>query len=360
MYYYLSSGIQQNKIMQTSHILFKQIPAKSGNIGLITLNRPEAMNALSGEMILTLLQQLKLWAVDPNISVVMITGAGERAFCAGGDLKMVYNFGPEHYTEGMHFYEAEYEANLLIHNYPKPYISLLNGVAMGGGLGISLHGTRVIATEKLQLAMPEVGIGFYPDVGAAYFFKRCPIGVGKYLGLTGNKIDLADAMFANLVDAYIPSDKLADFISDLTSFDLAQHALEAIDGVIAHHKQQAQQSKLQQQAKTIADCFNKNSVEDILKALQQNGSAWALEQLAILLSRSPTSLKATMHMLELGAEMNLQECLAQELILTRNFMQGHDIYEGIRAVLIDKTFDPKWQPATLAEVTPQQIDRLFK
>ncbi len=259
----------------------------------------------------------------------------------------------------MPFYEAEYEANLLIHTYPKPYISLLNGIAMGGGLGISLHGTRVIATEKLQLAMPEVGIGFYPDVGANHFFKRCPPGIRTYLGLTGNTIGIADASFANLVDAYIPHEKISEFISDLTSFDLEQHALQVIDGVLKHHNQETGASTLQQNAATIASCFQLDTVEDIMLALQRTGTTWALAQLAILNSRSPTSLKATLQLFQRTLTLNLSECLAQELVLTRNFMQGHDLYEGIRAALIDKTYDPKWQPATLQEVTSQQIDKLF-
>ncbi len=175
-------------------ILFSQIPAKQGSIGLITLNRLEALNALNGTMIMALSAQLHLWADDPAISLVIIQSSSPKAFSAGGDLKEVYTYGKNRDKQGLVFYATEYKLDQLIHNYPKPYIALLSGVAMGGGLGISLHGTRVIATEYLRLAMPETGIGFFPDVGAGFFFQRCPHKIGMYLALTGSIIGVADAI----------------------------------------------------------------------------------------------------------------------------------------------------------------------
>ncbi|HSX20611.1 MAG TPA: enoyl-CoA hydratase/isomerase family protein [Gammaproteobacteria bacterium] len=344
----------------SEHVFFKTIPAHQGQIGLITLNRPEALNALSGEMILALLKQLQAWAQDSKISIVVIQGAGDRAFCAGGDLKMVYNYGIANYKDGLHFYEAEYELDLLIAKYRKPYISLLNGIAMGGGLGISLHGARVVGTEKLQLAMPECGIGFFPDVAAAHFLARCPHNIGIYLGLTGNIIGIADACYANLIPAYVASNKLESLLRDVAAADLENDPLATIDAIIARYKQDPGPSSLQEHANIIDECFGYNSVEEIIEALSANGSAWAKQQVAILNSKSPTSLKVSLRELHYGASVSLQECLAKELQLAERLMQQHDVHEGIRAALIDKTRDPKWSPARLADVKEQDINKLFE
>lgn len=347
-------------MQQQPEVLFKTIPAKSGQIGIILLNRPQALNALSGEMILSMSDTLHKWEKDPEIAIVIIQSSGGRAFCAGGDLKVFYNLGPENYAEGIHFYQSEYQLNLLIHNYPKPYIALLDGIAMGGGLGISIHGTRVIASEKLQLAMPETAIGLYPDVGAGYFLARCPHKIGMYLGLTGNSIGVADALFAKLINAFVPSNDLAKIIDDLAAQDFSKDLLTTIDAVIARHKQDPGPNTLQQYASIIEECFSKDSVEAIFNALAQNNSEWAQKQLSILKTRSPTSLKVAFKELTMSANMNLRECLEQEFALTLCILQEHDLYEGVRAVLIDKTRDPKWQPATLQEVSDAHIEQLFE
>lgn len=337
-------------------VLFKQIKAKHGQIGIITLNRPQALNALNLEMVQAISAQLHVWTHDPEIAVVIIIGTG-RAFCAGGDLKEIYKRNNNNSTTP--FYSDEYLLNLLINKFPKPYIAILNGIAMGGGLGLALHGTRVIATEKLQLAMPEVAIGFFPDVGAAKFLSKCPKHIGTYLGLTGNTIGVADALYAQLIDAYIPSSKFDELLNDLTSFDLTNHALTLIDGLITRHEKTTESCDLAKHADIIERCFNKYSVSEIIQALQAEKNEWADAQIQILLSRCPTSLCVTLRMLRIGANMSLVECLAQELKLAKNLMQRSDFYEGIRAVLIDKTNDPKWQPATLQELNHNDINKLF-
>jgi enoyl-CoA hydratase/carnithine racemase len=341
-------------------ILYNELPAKHGKLGIITLNRPKALNALSVSMVASMYNQLHTWANDNEIAAVIIQGAGDRAFCAGGDLKLVYKHGKDRFRDMVPFFTTEYRLNLYISEYPKPYIALLNGIAMGGGLGVSVHGTRVIATERLQLAMPETAIGFYPDVGAGYFFSRCPHRIGMYLGLTGNSIGVADAMFCKLVHAYVPSDKLPDLVTALTEQDLKSNTLDTIDAVIASFQQEPETPPLKQYINTIENCFNKNSVENIILALEAHHSDWAKTQASILKKRSPTGLKVTFKDLSVCAGLSLPECLNIDLNLTLRLFQEHDIYEGIRAVLVDKTQDPKWQPDTLQGVSDAFIDELFE
>lgn len=346
-------------MQESAPVLFTKLSAKRGNIGLITLNRPEALNALSGEMIYALTHQLQIWNDDPEISMVLIQGAGGKAFCAGGDLKAVYSYGPSRANTGLHFYEEEYKLNLMIYNYSKPYVAILDGIAMGGGLGISLHGARAIATEKLQLAMPETAIGFFPDVGAGCFFQHCPHKIGLYLALTGNSIGVADAVYANLVDAFVPSTKIETLVSQLCAQDLTFDTLAIFDKICTELQETPGDSSLQHHANVIENCFSKNSVAGILATLNAEGTTWSKQQVAILNSRSPTSLKVTFTLMNIEQGMELKDALALEMRIAQHFMQQHDIYEGIRALLIDKTRDPKWQPATLSAVNDKDIEQLF-
>jgi len=341
-------------------ILYSELPARHGKFGIITLNRPKALNALSVGMVSSMYDQLHVWADDKDVLAVIIQGAGDRAFCAGGDLKLVYVHGKNNYQDMIPFFSAEYHLNQYINEYPKPYIALLNGIAMGGGLGVSVHGTRVIATERLQLAMPETAIGFYPDVGAGYFLSHCPHKIGMYLGLTGNSIGVADAMLCKLVHACIPSNKLQDFVASLAAQDLRATPLETIDAVIADYQQEPGIPSLKQYINTIENCFNKSSVENIIAALKNQGSDWAMSQVVTLNKRSPTGLKVTFKDLTICAKLSLPECLNIDFNLTLKLFQEHDIYEGIRAVLVDKTQDPKWQPDTLQAVSDEFIEQLFE
>lgn len=346
-------------MQESSHVLFEKIPAKHGHIGLITLNRPQALNALSGAMILSLHQQMQKWADDQEISLVIIKSSSNRAFCAGGDLKEVYHYGTTNNADGLMFYDEEYRLDLFIHNYPKPYISFLNGVTMGGGLGLCMHGTRIIASEGLMLAMPETAIGFFPDVGAGYFFQRCPHNIGMYLGLTGHIMNIAEAIYANLVQTYIPSKSIQSVFEKLIAQDLTVDPLRVFDTIIAEYQQKPSGSnELQKHVQTIEECFGKDSVENIIAALSAHDS-WAKAQVKILQQKSPSSLKITFQELTRAKHMDLKQCLAMEFKLAKNVFQQHDIYEGIRALLIDKTRDPKWQPATLQDVNDSAIEQLF-
>lgn len=344
-------------------ILYNELPALHGKIGTITLNRPKALNALSVNMVLSMNDQLRIWADNTDIVAVIINGAGGKAFCAGGDLKRLYRHDKDKQQDMLPFFRLEYQLIQYINEYPKPYIALLNGIAMGGGLGISLHGKRVISTESLQLAMPETAIGFYPDVGAGYFLSHCPHNMGKYLGLTGNSIGVADAMRCKLIHAYVPSNKVQDLITALTVQDLRTDPLATIDAIISDYQQDPNTlniPSLKPYIDTIESCFNHSSVENIIKALEVKNSDWSKAQAAILNQRSPTSLKVTFKHLYTSKNLSLSECLNIDLNLTLKLLQNPDIYEGIRAVLIDKTQDPKWHPGALEAVSDKCVNQLFE
>lgn len=344
----------------TDDILFSEHPAKSGKLAVVTLNRPQVLNALSDSMFTALYEQLQIWATDPSIGAVLIRGAGEKAFCAGGDLKQVYNNGPENYKRLIPSFSNEYKLVLLISEYPKPYIAMLHGIAMGGGLGISLHGSRIIATETLKLAMPETIIGFFPDVGASKFLSQCPYNLGIYLGLTGSSINVNDALYCKLVDAYIPQSKLEQFFNKLLTIDLLEQAAINIDTIIEVFKEKAGPASLKEYKSVIEECFGYDDVIQVIRALETLDTDWSVAQAALLHKRSPTSLKATLKQLQLGSSLSLKECITMEFNLAINFFQQKDIYEGIRAAIIDKTFDPKWSPATLSEVSDAKIQEMFE
>lgn len=348
-----------NNTKRDLEVIFTKKPARHGYIGLIELNRPNVLNALSVNMIFAIHDQLRSWAQDDQVHAVIITSSNQHAFCAGGDLKAVYQNGPDNYKATQPFFMEEYKLNSLIATYPKPYIALINGITLGGGCGISVHGTRVIAGETLQLAMPEAKIGLYPDVGACYFLARKPYRIGMYLALTGNSLNVGDAIFAKLVHAHIPGEKFRAFIEAIAMEDLRNNAIGLIDDVINKFKQNVV-AELPQQVDIIEKCFNQGSVEAIISTLIDENSTWAHKQANILQKNSPTSLKVTFKYINMAIKMSLQECFDLDAKLTLQFMQRHDLYAGIRAILIEKTGDPKWNPATLNAVTDQEINKMFE
>ena len=345
---------------KSSHVIFEKIQAKHGHIGLITLNRPESLNALSEKMTIDISEKLHSWAYDSNILAVIIQSSNQKAFSAGGDVKQLYITGRGNAKQDTTFFRYEYKLNEFIHKYPKPYIALLDGIAMGGGLGLSVHGSHVVAAENLKLAMPETGIGLFPDVGASYFLSHCPNYLGMYLGLTGSIVGFMDAIFCRLVDFYVPREKFSDLIELLTSIDLSLDPKSAITEAISSLSIVSVGSKLQDNLNTIETCFSKASVDAVISALEAVNTPWALEQIAIMQTRSPTSLKITHKAITMGATMDIAACLEMEFNLITQVVKHHDIYEGIRAVLIDKTHDPKWKPSRLQDVSDSFIDDMFE
>lgn len=339
----------------TNELQIQTHQGQSGLIGQITLNRPKALNALSLAMLTGLQAQLRTWERDPQIQAVLITGSGERAFCAGGDIRAVYEYHHTHPNEKFPYFGIEYQLNKHIYHYTKPYLSYLNGITMGGGAGISLLGSHPIASENTHFAMPETAIGFFPDVGAGHFLKRCPDKLGWYLGLTGNTIQADDVIGLGLVKHLIPTDAFSDFFTTLLERDLSQDADKTITELLTVYHQPPSASPLLAKQDTIDRCFRHDTMEAIIEALQHENDPWCTTQAAILNSRSPLSLKVTLALLKQCETLSFDDIIARNLALSEHFMQDHDFAEGIRAAVIDKDKTPIWQPATLAEVTSTMV-----
>ncbi|HEX4273134.1 MAG TPA: enoyl-CoA hydratase/isomerase family protein [Rhizomicrobium sp.] len=312
---------------------------KRGALGLLTLNRPKALNALDHGMILGISAQLQAWAADDSIKAVAIQGEGERAFCSGGDIRAVQQAVVAGSEEGLVLLRDEYRMNALIGSYAKPYVALIHGICMGGGAGVSVHGNARLADSTLSFAMPETGIGFIPDVGASFFLSRLPDETGLYLGLTGAPIGQGDALDVGLMTHAVARqdfDAVIEALAEGRDFTPFVRKREA--GALAPHR------------KRIATLFAGHSVEAILERLDRDGSTFARDTAQLIRTRSPLSLKLVYRQLRAARDLNLQQCLAMEFRLANRVLFGHDFREGVRAALIDKDRNPRWQPSSLAGV----------
>lgn len=336
---------------------------RSGCAGVITLNRPKALNALNLSMIRQIYPQLKKWEKDPETSIVIIKGTGGKAFCAGGDIRAVTDAGKVGDRLSQDFFREEYILNNAIGTYQKPYVALIDGITMGGGVGLSVHGRFRVATEKTMFAMPETGIGLFPDVGGGYFLPRLQGKLGLFLALTGFRIKGRDVQQAGVASHFVDSEKLPSLEKDLVQLKTPSNT--DVAGVLNSYQAQSKLDDgkpfiLAEHMDQINRLFEASSVEDIMQKLNEDGSSFALKQLETLKKMSPTSLKITFRQLQDGASMSLQEVLVMEYRLSQACMRGHDFYEGVRAVLIDRDQSPKWKPAVVEEVTGDLVDGCFK
>ncbi|NBC32720.1 MAG: enoyl-CoA hydratase/isomerase family protein [Alphaproteobacteria bacterium] len=341
------------------------IAERRGPLGLITLNRPKALNALTQEMIGAMHRTLDGWAEDPGVEAVVVRGAGDRAFCAGGDVVAIYRdglaarAGESDGAVTRSFFRDEYRLDHRIHTYPKPYIALLDGLTMGGGVGISVHGRFRVATEAMVFAMPETGIGLFPDVGATWFLPRAPGETGTYLALTGRRCRTADCYYIGYATHDVPKPEIEGVIADLAAADWHGDPDRLIEEVLARHRQDPGPAPLASHRPVIDRCFGHDSLEAIVAALKAEGGPWAQETLETLATLSPTSLKLTLAALRRGKAMSYAECVTMEYRLTQFCMAGHDFFEGIRARLVDKDNAPQWDPADPAAVDDAAIDAAF-
>jgi enoyl-CoA hydratase len=313
-----------------------------GGVARVLLNRPDALNALTLEMAQALDAKLRDWQDDPGVRCVKVRGEGTRAFCAGGDIRKLYDERGGDYPR--QFYWDEYRLNARLHRFPKPYIAFLDGIVMGGGVGVSVHGSHSIATEHTMFAMPETGIGLFPDVGGSYFLSRCPGSLGLYLGLTGGRLGAADAIYCGIAQHFVPSSKW-DALSDADSIAAVSQATEP-PRLAAHRA-------------LIDRSFGKGSVEEILVALAADQDPFAAETLAVLKTKSPTSLKIAHRQINAGRDLGFDDCMKMEWRIVNRVIAAHDFYEGTRAAIIDKDRKPRWQPARLEDVTDAQVTRYF-
>jgi enoyl-CoA hydratase len=330
-----------------------------GPIGHVMLNRPKALNALTHEMCLALDAKLQVWEMDLAVKAVVIEGAGEKAFCAGGDIVKLYNEGKSGGDYPIKFYRDEYLCNTRIKHFSKPYIALIDGIVMGGGVGVSVHGSHRVATERTMFAMPESGIGLFPDVGGSYFLPRCPGEMGMYLGLTGARLKGMDAVSAGVADALVPSDKLPDLVAALSTASFGEDIETEITAIIAQFAETAETDALNDLIANVARHFDKSSVENIIESLEADNDPWAEKALATLSIKSPTSLKISHEQLRRGAALEFDDCMRMEFRMVNRVIAGVDFYEGTRAAVIDKDQSPIWKPATLAEVSDADVAAYF-
>ncbi|MEU2335348.1 enoyl-CoA hydratase/isomerase family protein [Streptomyces sp. NPDC006654] len=324
-----------------------------GRAAHITLNRPKAINALSHPMVERIAEALTDWEHDPAVETVVITGAGERGLCAGGDIRAVHDDARDgDGTAAAAFWRDEYHLNARIARYPKPYVAVMDGIVMGGGVGISAHGRVRIATERSRIAMPETGIGFVPDVGGTYLLSRAPGELGTHLALTGAGIGAADAVLCGLADHHLPSGALQAFVADLAELPVPE--------AVARHERPAAEGELAGHRTWIDACYAADTVEEIVRRLLAHGDAAAKETAHILFGRSPTALKVTLRALRGARQLDtLEQVLDQEYRVSCATLTTPDLVEGIRAQVVDKDRAPRWSPATLDEVTEADVDRFF-
>jgi enoyl-CoA hydratase len=325
---------------------------REGAIGRITLSRPKALNALTEDMCAAMLAQLKGWAVDPEVHAAVIDAVPGKAFCAGGDVRAIYDAGKKADGSVMSFFRTEYWMNAAIRRFPKPYVALIDGFAFGGGCGVSMHGSHRVVSENAILAMPETVIGLFPDIGATTFLNHLPGEIGMYLALTGLRINAADGIYCGLATHFVGAQDHASLRSRLAQGERPDAVLAASStlpsgvGVLGRHRD------------AIDRAFAASSVEEILERLDVEGD-WGNETASLLRSRSPTSLKVTFRQMREGAELDFASCQRVEFRIMARMMEGRDFYEGVRAALIDKDQSPRWVPPSLVMVSESEIDPYF-
>jgi enoyl-CoA hydratase len=332
----------------TDDVLFD----RRGALGLITLNRPKALNALTRDMCLAMKVRLAEWAGDDAVKTVVIRGAGERAFCAGGDIRALYKSGVDKSSSALEFYRDEYRLNAAIKHFPKPYVALLHGIVMGGGVGVSVHGSHRVGDETVTFAMPETGIGLFPDVGGSYFLSRLPGEIGMYLALTGERLKTADALYADILTHFVPARATEELLAALQAGNAPDFALRSF-------AEETGLAPLAARREDIDRIFSEDSLDGIFAALNADGGDWAGATLQTLRRKSPTSLKITFRQIREGARLDFDACIRMEYRMVHRVMAGHDFYEGVRATIIEKDNMPHWRPPQSAQITDSDVNAYF-
>lgn len=331
----------------------------AGPVGRIHLNKPNSLNSLTMGMCGAMHDRLRDWAGDGAIRAVVVTGEGDRAFCAGGDVRRVCEVGREDSVRAREFFQIEYAMDAAVIDFPKPYVSLIDGIVMGGGLGISVNGRFRVMSEHVMAAMPETGIGLLPDVGATAFLNAAPGRIGLYLGLTGARLDAADAIHARFGTHFVPRDRQPSLLSALINAEYLGDGFATVAGIIERYSGDPGESKLRARQQEIDRLFAPDRVEDIVAALEAEGSDFATECRGALSRMSPTSMKIAARQLTAHIGIPAREALVLEYRMVCHVLDRHDFYEGIRAALIDKDRNPSWKPATLEGVTDAEVDAHF-
>jgi enoyl-CoA hydratase len=321
-------------------------------VGLITLNRPKAINSLTHRMVTAMSNMLTAWQHDDGVRAVVVSGAGERGLCAGGDIVAIYHSARADGSEARRFWYDEYLLNAQIDRFGKPYVALMDGIVMGGGVGVGAHGSVRVVTETTKMAMPEVGIGFVPDVGGTFILSRAPGLLGHHAALTGAQFDGADAITLGFADHFVPHGELHDFKDAVVA--------DGIDAALAAHATEPPPSQLLAQRDWIDPCYAGETVADIVAALRGHDAGPANDAANLIASRSPISVSVALQALRRAARLDtLEDVLRQEYRTSCGSLRSHDLVEGIRAQVIDKDRNPKWSPASLAAVTTADVEAYF-
>jgi len=348
-------------ISATDHVLAEV----RNRIGHLTLNRPAGLNALTLDMVRTLRQHFDRWAQDPHLQAVVLRGEGPKGFCAGGDIRSLYDSYKAGETLHEDFFVEEYALDLVIHHYRKPVLVLMDGFTLGGGMGLAQGCDLRIVTERSRLGMPEVGIGYFPDVGGSYFLSRVPGELGTYLGVSGAQIQAADALYCGLADWYLPSERIAALDAGLDGLSFSDQPLKDLQNLLATLGSQVLDDAPLEKLRAVIDHFfalpDPAAIVEQLRAVSIGDShAWALATADQLESRSPLAMAVTLEMLRRGRHLALEDCFAMELHLDRQWFRHGDIIEGVRALIIDKDKQPRWNPPTLAGLQRQRVDQFFE
>jgi enoyl-CoA hydratase len=343
-----------------SHIAIQRddvLVSKTETLRRITLNRPQVMNALTLDMVGTMFELLRSWASDSEVGVVLLDGAGERGLCAGGDIRALYEAAQSGDDLPERFWRDEYRLDAFIARYPKPVVAVMDGVVMGGGVGLSAHASHRIVTERSAVAMPEAGIGFFPDVGVSFLLSRAPGYLGSHLALTGARIGATDAIYCGLADNQIPVARLANLPTALAGC----RATDDVDNVLQKLSILPPRGEIVAAQPWIDRCYAADSIEDILQQLSRSEEDGAHHALKAIRLKSPTSLKVTLRNIREAATFESpEECMRQDYRIALACLTGHDFIEGIRAAVIDKDRKPRWDPAAVADVTADVVDRHFQ
>ncbi|HET7848873.1 MAG TPA: enoyl-CoA hydratase/isomerase family protein [Pseudolabrys sp.] len=341
--------------MSATDILFE----RRGAAGLVTLNRPKALNAVTHPMVRALCAQLDAWGGDDGVTRVIVVAAGDRAFSAGGDIRDLYELGKAgRHEQALRFWRDEYLLNVAIKRFRKPYIALIDGIVMGGGVGISVHGSHRVAGDGFQFAMPEVGIGFFPDVGATWFLPRMPGELGAYCALTGERLNADDGCRSGAATHRIRSSRFPELLDALCG-------TVSVDAVLGAFADSANEGPVCLRRSAIDRLFAGDRVEDILDALDRESvsaggdAEWAAKTAAIVRTKSPLSLKIALKQVRRGKDWDFETCMRAEFRIVSRIIHGHDFYEGVRAVIVDKDNRPGWRPARIDAVSEADVERHF-
>lgn len=337
---------------EAPEILFEQ----RGGAGLVTLNRPGALNALTHTMVRRLHSQLDRWHDDPAVTRVIIMGAGERAFSSGGDVRYLYDLGRAgRQKDALLFMREEYELNAAIKRYPKPYVALVDGIVMGGGVGVSMHGSHRVAGDKFVFAMPEVGIGYFPDVGATWMLPRLPGQLGTYCALTGERVGVDDAVRVGIATHRVSSGVRPQLLEALCGDS-------SVDAILASFAEPAGEGPMTSRQATIDRIFAADTVEEILGRLDEErglDGEWAKATAATIRAKAPRSLKIALAQMRRGRDWTFEECMQAEFRIVSRVLYGEDLYEGVRALIVEKDNRPRWCPASVSEVNEAEVERHF-